>query len=44
MQTVLVIITIVLALSYLGYKFYKQFIAKDSPCEGCSISKAQKTD
>jgi len=45
MQLVLVVIAIVLALSYIGYKFYKQFIAKDSPCEGCAISKtSQKTD
>ncbi len=39
MQTILVIITVLSALLYLGVKAYKAFFSKKNSCEGCAFSK-----
>lgn len=40
MQTILVILTVLAALLYLGVKAYKAFFSKKTNCEGCAFSKA----
>lgn len=42
MQIILVAITVVLALFYLGKQFYSRFFAKKSSCDGCAINKLSK--
>ena len=37
MQLILVIITISLALIYLGRKSYKRFFKNDAKCNGCAM-------
>lgn len=43
MQIVLVIITVLLALFYLGYKGVKAFISKKNSCDGCAFSKTTES-
>lgn len=38
MQTTLVIITFLIACTYLGNQLYKTFGSKDGHCEGCAAS------
>ena len=40
MQVFLVIITVSIALVYLGIKAYKAFFSKKTKCEGCAFSKS----
>ncbi len=37
-QTVLVILTLGAAASYLGWEAYKQFFKKDTSCDGCAFN------
>lgn len=37
MQVLLVILSILAALSYLVWQFYKRFFKKESGCEGCAF-------
>lgn len=38
MQTTLVIITFLIACTYLGYQLYRTFGNKEGHCEGCAVS------
>lgn len=40
MQTILVIVTVLAALTYLGVKAYVAFFSKKTKCEGCAFSKS----
>ncbi|MDD2984495.1 MAG: hypothetical protein PHQ74_14000 [Crocinitomicaceae bacterium] len=45
MQTILVIISILAALVYLGIKLYRAFFSKKSTCASCAFNEAnQKVD
>lgn len=43
MQVLLVIISIVAASAYLAYQAYHRMFKKHADCEGCAMSKAQKS-
>jgi Na+-transporting methylmalonyl-CoA/oxaloacetate decarboxylase gamma subunit len=42
MQIVLLFLAIVIAVSYLGKKFYRRFFIKESSCDGCVLGKTGK--
>jgi hypothetical protein len=39
-QEILVILTLLSALFFLGRKFYHQFFTKKKSCEGCAVAKS----
>lgn len=39
MQIILVVITVSLALFYLGKQVYDRFFSKKTKCEGCAVNK-----
>lgn len=39
MQTVLVILSIAGACSFLGWQLYQRFFKKETKCDGCSMGK-----
>lgn len=44
MQNILVIITVLFALIYLGRQFYVRFFAKETKCEGCAVNKMMEKE
>jgi hypothetical protein len=40
MQIVLTVITLTLALAYLGREVWKRFFAKETKCDSCAVGKA----
>lgn len=42
MQIFLVIIAILIAVGFLGLRFYNKFFSKNDACEGCAVSKTQE--
>lgn len=38
LQLVLTIVSIIAAMFFLGQKFYKQFLKKETSCGGCAFS------
>jgi predicted negative regulator of RcsB-dependent stress response len=42
MQTLLVIVCILAAATYLGWQFYQRFFKADGKCDGCAIGKTQE--
>lgn len=39
MQTFLVIVAILAAVTYLTWQFYRRFFKKESKCDGCAMGK-----
>jgi len=39
-QEILVAVTVIAALFFLGRKFYRHFFSKKNSCEGCAVAKS----
>ncbi len=37
-QQLLTYFAVAAAMGFMGYKFYKQFLKKEAPCEGCAFA------
>tara|TARA_R110002072_G_scaffold302779_1_gene488635 strand:- start:3268 stop:3399 length:132 start_codon:yes stop_codon:yes gene_type:complete len=42
MQRIIVILVIIGATAYLGWKFYKKFYKKDEGCDKCAVKQVKK--